>query len=798
MTVDLGRETDVPVAALPVEARAAATAGVNGWTAHGLPEAGVGELTLLDGPLGLVSRTMDERDTATLLPSGTSLAASWDPDLVHRVGGLLGAEARAEGVDVVLGPNLNLPRTPFSGRSFEMFSEDPHLTSVLGAAWIRGLQEHGVGACAKHLVANDTETRRQAMDVAVDETELREVYLAPFEAAVGAGAWSVLTAYNRVRGEHCCENSALLRVLKEEWGFDGVTVSDWFATRDTVASARAGLDLEMPGGPRFFGPALAAAVRAGDVDDARLTDAAERVVRLAERVGRRAGFPAPHAPAPLSAAGRVELLRAAAAAGTVLLHDDGGLLPLRTGPGRTLAVLGPNAVVPCLQGGTFAKVTPATPPTTPAQALVAAFPGAEVLVAPGSAPTGLQPFAEVVLEGFAPGAETPGATETRPTSTFVWFGEIPGIGGPSVGGRVRLTTRFTASQDGRHELLVGGTGNAVLTVDGEPVATWAAPDPADVMGVVARADTVAVDVDLVAGRTITVVADVDLVPGRVQSVTLGHRPPAPPHLLDEAVELARRADDVVLVLGDDRNASRESADRTTTHLPEGQLALLRAVAAANPRTVVVLDAGHQVDTSWAGDVGAVLVPWYAGEEFGPALAEVLHGDREPGGRLPLTFARSDADYPGYGVGLDDDLVLDYRRIEPAGPAHFQAGGPVPAYPFGHGLGYTTWRLGAVRTAVDGDDVLVHAEVENTGERPGSDVVQVYGRAPGEDRTRLVGFARVQAPAGSTVEATIRLPRSAFRRWDTAAGTWTVPAGTHVLTVARSATDPNAVEREVER
>nr|WP_246314846.1 glycoside hydrolase family 3 N-terminal domain-containing protein [Kineococcus aurantiacus] len=741
---------------------------------------------------------MDERDTATLLPSGTSLAASWDPDLVHRVGGLLGAEARAEGVDVVLGPNLNLPRTPFSGRAFEMFSEDPHLTSVLGAAWIRGLQEHGVGACAKHLVANDTETRRQAMDVAVDEADLREVYLAPFEAAVEAGAWSVLTAYNRVRGEHCCENSALLRVLKDEWGFDGVVVSDWFATRDTVASARAGLDLEMPGGPRFFGPALAGAVRAGDVDDARLTDAAERVARLAERVGRRAGFSAPPAPAPLAPAERVELLRAAAAAGTVLLHDDGGLLPLRTGAGRTLAVLGPDAVVPCLQGGTFAKVTPATRPTTPAQALVDAFPGAEVAVAPGCAPPGLQPFAEVVLEGFAPGAEEPGATQVRPTSTFVWFGEIPGIGGPGVGGRVRVSTEFTAEVEGTHELLLGGTGNGVLLLDGEPRATWAAPDPADVMGVVARADTVATGVALTAGQRVRVVGEFDLVPGRVQSVTLGYRAPAPAGLLYDAVALAARADDVVLVLGDDRNASRESADRTTTHLPAEQLRLLHAVAAANPRTVVVLDAGHQVDTSWAGEVGAVLVPWYAGEEFGPALAEVLRGDREPGGRLPLTFARSDADYPGHGVGLDDDLVLDYRRIEPAGAAHFQAGGPVPAYAFGHGLGYTTWRLGAVQAERDGDDVLVHAEVENTGGRAGDDVVQVYGRAPGATRSRLVGFARVHAPAGAKVGATIRLSHRAFRRWDSTAGRWAVPGGTHVLTVARSAADPQALELEVER
>ncbi|NAZ84319.1 glycoside hydrolase family 3 protein, partial [Kineococcus sp. R8] len=289
MSAPTGAPAEVLAPSLSLEQRAAATAGVNGWTAHGLPEAGAGPLTLLDGPLGLVSRTMDERDTATLLPSGTALAASWDPDLVRRIGSLLGAEAREQQVDVVLGPNLNLPRTPSSGRSFEMFSEDPHLTGALGSAWIRGLQQHGVAACAKHLVANDTETQRQAMDVAVGEAQLREVYLAPFEDAVAAGVWCVLTAYNRLRGEHCCENADLIAVVKDEWGFDGVVVSDWFATRDTVRSANAGLDLEMPGAPRFFGPALAQAVGAALVDPGRLDDAVARVVRLARRTGARDG-----------------------------------------------------------------------------------------------------------------------------------------------------------------------------------------------------------------------------------------------------------------------------------------------------------------------------------------------------------------------------------------------------------------------------------------------------------------------------------------------------------------------------
>ena len=326
---------------LTLSDRAAMTAGRNGWATPAHPAAGLGELTMMDGPLGIVSKHMDERETSTMLPSATSLAATWDPALVYRVAQVIGTEARDTDTHALLGPNLGLPLSPLSGRSFEMYSEDPWLSGTFAAAFVAGLQSQGVAACIKHLAGNDTETKRQFMNAVIGEKTLREINLLPFEMAVDAGAWMAMAAYNKVNGIPSVEQSHVLGIVRDEWGFDGVIVSDWFATKRTAETANAGVDLEMPGPARFLGHALVDAVEAGDVAETRVTDMAARFLRLAARVGLTSAELLPE----VAQHDAAEVLRAAAAAGTVLLTNKDGMPPEHASPSS-----GPTPRCPAIKG----------------------------------------------------------------------------------------------------------------------------------------------------------------------------------------------------------------------------------------------------------------------------------------------------------------------------------------------------------------------------------------------------------------------------------------------------------------
>jgi beta-glucosidase len=381
------------VARLSVEQKVRLLTGADFWALYPEPDAGLRRVVLSDGPAGVRGETWDERDTSANVPSPTALAATWDCDLVEGVGALLAHEARRKGVDVLLAPTVNLHRSPYGGRHFECFSEDPLLTARIGVAYVRGLQRAGVAGCVKHFVANDSETERMTVDVRVDERTLRELYLAPFEAIVReAGVWAVMAAYNEVNGTTMTESPLLREILYDDWGFDGLVMSDWTATRSTVAAANAALDLAMPGPASQFGPwgdALTVAVADGLVDEALIDDKVVRILRLAARVGgldpNSPNYPTAHLdPAGASAGyGPAEIARdlRATAAASFVLAGNAGLLPLdRSGLGR-VAVIGPNAEVARTLGGGSATVFP--PYTiSPLDGLRAA--GLDVAFAPGA------------------------------------------------------------------------------------------------------------------------------------------------------------------------------------------------------------------------------------------------------------------------------------------------------------------------------------------------------------------------------------------------------------------------------
>jgi len=823
------------VGCLSLDQKVRLLTGAGFWALYDEPDVGLRAMVVSDGPAGVRGQTWDERDSSANVPSATALAATWDIGRIEAIGALLAGEARRKGVDVLLAPTVNLHRTPYGGRGFECFSEDPLLTARIGAAYVRGLQRRGVGACVKHFVGNDSETQRLTVDVRIDERTLRELYLAPFEAICReAGAWSVMAAYNGVNGSTMTESPLLRDVLHREWGYDGVVVSDWTAARSTEAAAEAALDLAMPGPATRFGPwgdALAEAVRNGKVDEALIDDKVLRILRLAARVGALAdapdaptaptaptGPPAPPAPrglagvdAPDSLAVAQEL-RAAAAAGFVLARNDGILplswsVPTLAGLSRPvrLAVIGPNAEVGRTMGGGSATVFP--PYTVaPLEGLRAA--GLHVTHAAGvygdarvpaaRAPWLLRPDrsgggAEVRFYGES--GELIGS-ELRDGATFMWMSGYGPADDADPVARLEIRCVVRATVAGTYRLGVSGLGRYRLLVDGAELfdTTLALPEDTDIAQSLMRPPQELAPVPLAEGQSVTAVLEHEVASSQLRGFgTFLQVNLEPPHSTDEveiaaAAALAAASDVAVVVVGTTAEVESEGFDRASLSLPGQQDQLVHRVAAANPRTVVVVNSGAPVLMPWVGDVAAVLLAWFPGQEFGDALADVLMGETEPGGRLPMTWPAAEEGLPSPSPA---DGVLTYAEGLFIGYRGYDRDGRVPLFPFGHGTGYTTWAYESITVDCDVPGprgpgaVSVCVGVRNTGSRRGREVVQVYAARPGSAVERpakwLAGFAAVDADPGETVTVGILIPERVFQHWtggawDTEPGPFTLSAG----------------------
>jgi beta-glucosidase len=783
---------------LDLEAKVAILSGQDLWSLPAAPEIGLASIVMSDGPVGVRGTSWGAEDPSVALPSPTALAATWDPELARRAGQLLGQEARRKGVRVLLAPTVNLHRSPLGGRHFEAYSEDPLLTGEIGTGYVSGVQDHGVAATVKHFVANDFETERFTASVAVSDRALRELYLAPFETITRkARAWGVMSAYNSVNGVSMTENATLQRgVLKEEWGFDGAIVSDWLAARDTVGAAAGGLDIAMPAMGSPWGAKLVAAVRGGFVPMDVIDDQVRRVLRLAARVGALAGAPesVPPAsrPAPIDGAG---LARQIAARSFVLAANPGGVLPLDAAALSSVAMIGALARDARVVGGGSATVFPAHV-VSPLEGLSAALPdpvklryaiGAEVRtdkLAPAAAPqwSGL-------LARFRDAAGKTMFQTQLVTGAGRWL-ELPeGVDAEALA-KVEISGRLTAEIGGEHNLGIRGIGQFTLTAGGRtlydgPVQT----DSDDVGAAFLAPPEQRVTLPLEAGSAVDVsmTQHVSLVRGAaVVSLSLGYATPiaAADDLLAEAEAIASASDVAVVVVGTTDEIESEGFDRTTLALPGRQDELVRRVAAVNPRTIVVVNAGSPVELPWATEVAAVLLVWFPGQEAGRALADVLLGATEPGGRLPTTWPVAVADCPVLctrpvdGVlGYEEGVFIGYRAWERASVP--------PRYPFGHGLGYTSWAY--EQLSVVGD--LVTVTVRNTGSRAGREVVQIYAgsrtRDDGRPRRWLAGFAGLTAAPGETATVSIELPERTWQVWD---GGWRTITGQHTVEAAHSLED----------
>ncbi|MCY3659376.1 MAG: glycoside hydrolase family 3 C-terminal domain-containing protein [Caldilineaceae bacterium] len=789
------------------EEKATLTAGETLWNIGGVDRVGLPAMKVSDGPNG-ARGTFGGDQTAACFPCGSALAATWDKELLVRIGGELALEAASKGVSVLLAPTINIHRTPLNGRHFECLSEDPYLSGKLASAYVQGLQDGGVAACPKHYVCNDSEYQRMTLDVVVDERTLREIYLLPFEIVFKeGGAWACMAAYNQVNGEFAASSGYLLTdVLKDEWGFDGIVMSDWFGTKSTVGCFEGGLDLEMPGPGIMMGTSLLPRLEAGELNDADLDDKVRRYLRLAGRTGVLDGKTF-GAETSRNEAGTRALARRAAAESFVLLKNERGALPLDANAIDNIAVIGPNARTGSLMGGGSAMVKP--PYTSnPLEAIREVLGDTtEIRYAQGCANHRFCPLVEAEMVDDGSSSLTieyfnqpdfkgrPIAIESRDSSEIFWFGHLPD--GVEPGFSARVSFDFTPRDTGTYEFGLYTLGLGRLYVGGDPVVNlWEEYEQGDTFFGMGSPEKRA-QCHFETGSSTKVVLEFMCMPGTpVAGLRLGVAPPLPGNAIELAANDAAEADAAIVVVGLNQDWEGEGHDRGHMDLVGEQDALVSAVAARNSRTIVVVNAGSPVHMPWIDEVAAVLFAWFPGQEFGNALTDVLWGSTNPSGRLPVTLPKHIADTPGYVNYPGEKGQVRYGEGLFVGYRHYDARNLAPLFPFGHGLSYTDFTYSNPRaegSPHDGEQGLhVFVEVTNSGARPGAEVVQLYvghndsqvARAPRE----LKAFERIELEPGETRTVEFLLSGRDLSYYDVRAEDWRAQPGQYRLDIGASSRD----------
>jgi beta-glucosidase len=789
----MSQRYDELIAKLDLPAKVRLLTGASFFSFAGEEAIGLIPMAMSDGPTGVKGQSQSGGAPTSLLPNATLLASTWSEQTLTEVGEFLAGEAARHRTHIVLGPTINLHRSPLGGRVFESFSEDPLLTGRLAAAYVRGLQEHGVAACLKHLVGNEAETERHTVDVRIDETTLREVYLLPFEIAVAdADAWLLMAAYNRVNGVPATEHDTVLNgIVKDEWGYSGLVVSDFFATHSVAPAIIGGLDVVLPGPFGPWGEQLVGAVERGEVAEAVVDDALRRVLRLADRVdalGDEREWP--EVPDATDVARRDALLRWAAAGMTVLTND--GTLPLAGGD--RIALIGVPAAETLLMGGGSSEVTPPHQASI-LDALTATYDGR--LDYAGGVEVGSQ--SPPARPGFVtdPADRTPGLRLTVTTAdgdllagehladsrrVLGWRGELD-----RPGTRARLTARI--DHPGPLQLGVIGIGSWSVTagdrrqelrvdpITGIPGESLLAP-PERLL-----------DLDVTGPTVFDAEVDLGDLPHAMIGLIARPAPKRDEQAIADAVAAARDAEVAVVVVGLTTEQETESSDKTTLALPGAQDALVGAVAAVARRTVVVVNAATPVLMPWSEEVDAILIAGLPGQEGGHAVAEALLGHLEPAGRLVTTWPGADGLTPAWSV-TPDDGVLSYREGTFIGHRGHAAGrAPAPAFWFGAGLGYGAWEYLDARLDASGEAPAVTVTLRNTADRASREVIQVYLTPAEPDQpVRLTGWAAAQVDAGGTADVTVHCDARMWRRWDTGAQRWDRLADGGELLIARGLGD----------
>ncbi|HLG61391.1 MAG TPA: glycoside hydrolase family 3 C-terminal domain-containing protein [Ktedonosporobacter sp.] len=792
-------------------------AGTNVWYTVPIERLGIPSLKMTDGPNGARGAGSFTGGTkTTAFPAEISLASTWNTELVERIGQALADETRMKGAQVLLGPTVNIQRSPLGGRNFECFSEDPYLSACLAVAYITGLQREGVGASIKHYVCNDQEFERFSISSEVRERALREIYLLPFEAAVReARPWTVMASYNLVNGVAASESPYLLtEILRDEWGFDGVVVSDWFeSVKSTAVSVNAGLDLEMPV-PRWRGKKLLAAVEQGEVQEATLDTSVRRLLLLLAKAGLFE-HPQSQEEQAIDLPERRALVREAAAEGIVLLKNDHQVLPLQREQLTSIAIIGPNAKVAHTTGGGSAQVN-AHYAVTPFAGILAKV-GEQMRISyeQGCTNYRLLPLLDtglllagtrgsehgLAIEYFNNGdlSDTSVYQETQSTANLMWLNLPAGVNPRQFS--ARLSARFTPQETGHYTFSLVSAGLSRLLLDGrEIIDNWTQQTYGREYFGYGSTEVQAV-VSLEAGHQYQLTLEfATSEASQLAAVRLGLLPPLPADAIERAARLAAASDVAIVCVGFGGEWQSEGFDRPDMELPGQQHALVEQVAAANPRTIVVLNTGSPITMPWLDQVAAVVQAWYPGQECGNAIADVLFGDVVPSGKLPQTFPVRVEDNPAYLNFPGENGKVYYGEGLFVGYRYYDKKQVAPLFPFGFGLSYTTFGYSALRLSaqeIGPDDTLqVSVDVTNMGPRAGKEVVQLYVRDRQARLQRpekeLKAFAKVHLEPGECKTVTLSIGRSALAYYDDSLHQWVAEAGEFDVLVGASSRDIRAL------
>ena len=776
--------------------------GFNSWYTNKIDRLGIPSIKMSDGPNGVRGDSNSGKSSACF-PCAISIGSTWDMDLINQLGIALGEEAKVKDVDVLLGPTINIHRHPLGGRHFESFSEDPFLTGKIATEYVKGVQSQDVAACLKHFIGNDTEYERHLVSSNIDEKTLREIYLLPFEMGIKEGnAQVVMSAYNKLNNIYCSSHKELLiDILKDEWGFDGYVVSDWGAALETEENAKGGLDLEMPGPGNVWGDQLFTAVSEGKVEEELIDDKVRRILNIAN-FSKRFENPTNKPEQSNNSEEHRKLLKEAAASGMVLLKNN-DLLPLKSNV-KNLAIIGPNAKEAQIIGGGSASLKPhyQAHPLEAFQNKLGDH--TNISYAKGCH---THKFLPRVNEGFMDDKEG-FLVEYFEGSNFdenllvkehlignkFWVFEgfakdvIAKFERPDIS--VRFSCAYTPDISGQHEFEIFGIGKARLFIDGEElIDNWTETSPGEAFFSFSS-DSKRALVNLIEGTTYQLEIRYKF-EGNFPAIYIGCQAPDKVNLFDEALEVASAADQVILIVGTNSDWETEGNDRSDFNLPVNQNHLIEEVLRVNPNTLVVLNTGSPVKMPWADKAKAIMQTWFAGQEFGNALVDIITGEINPSGRLPTSFPKNIEDTPAFNSYPGKDLQMNYDEKLLVGYRWYDKKNIKTLFPFGHGLSYTNFEYSDLEVDVHPKNMAsCKFSVRNTGQVAGIETAQCYVSFKtiddSEPEKTLQGFSKIALNPNDESSIEINLNSRNFSSWNVAKRSWEVRAGSYEILIGSSA------------